>query len=129
MNTIEPTQATGIKIKINDEFVNDISVYSPPSTQINLDFLTPYIKNNAKTMILGDFNACSPFWHCLKYNSNGKTVENFIEQNSLVVKNNKNPTYKHSSNILDLIIATPKISDRIRNVNTKDRLRSPNSRF
>ncbi len=124
INPNQPTQSVGIKIKLNDEELVIISVYSPPNSQLNLDFLKEHIKYNTKTIVLGDFNACSPSWYCPNYNKSGHVMESFIEEGNLTIKNKPIPTYKHSNNILDLILSTPNISDRITELSITDKIDS-----
>ena len=45
-----------------------------------------------KIMILGDFNSHNPLWGSSKLDTNGRTVESFMENNDLALLNDKSPT-------------------------------------
>ena len=76
---------------------------------------------NAQILLNSDTNSRSVFWNELQSNPRGVVWENFIAKNSLVVLNKgNNVTYfrHNASSILDVAMATPKLSEYISNFQT-----------
>lgn len=89
--------------------------YIPPDTQIHLHDLQN-IKNQitGPCIFLGDFNAHNVLWGSTSLNVRGQIIENFIDNNDLIILNSNMPTHlnTHSGNtsIIDLAIVTPVLS-------------------
>ena len=69
-------------------------IYSPPrNNNLNLDLLNI----STSTIIMGDFNAASPNWGYNYYNSQGRTLEDFLSSNEmeLVYDPNDPKTFIH----------------------------------
>ena len=62
---------------------------------------------------MGDFNSHHTQWGCVDTNDKGRTIEEFITNQDLVLLNDKSSTYLHpatgSYSSLDLTICSPEI--------------------
>lgn len=90
------------------------SIYLSPSIPINLDDLNDLILNLPEPfIIIGDFNAHNTLWGSCNNNTRGRTIENFVNNNSLQILNTGGFTYLHPGHktfsAIDLAICSPSI--------------------
>lgn len=88
------------------------SIYIPPHTQVSVRDLEELVEQLPEPFILvGDFNAHSPFWGSPTTDGRGQTIEDFILTNNICILNTNNPTYCIPStgrmSWLDLALCSP----------------------
>lgn len=68
-----------------------------------------------KFIITGDFNAHNPIWGSHKTDAKGNTIEELIDEHSLTIKNEHEPTHLASSNgrltAIDVTLCTQQLAD------------------
>jgi len=103
--------ATGVEIKSIKTF-NVISAYIPPHQKFNETNLHNVIQFNSNTnsLVLGDFNSWSTLWGSPKNSQKGRTITNFLNNNSYILLNDKSPTHFSTHNTythIDISFCTP----------------------
>ena len=106
-------QATAVRISLH-KAVTLCSLYLPPNMHIPLHDLNDLIDQlPPPALIMGDFNAHSPFWGNASLDNRGKIVEDFVASKNLCILNSKMPTYLHpatgSKTSIDLTITHPSL--------------------
>ena len=106
-------QAVAVSISLN-KTITLCSVYLPPSSPIDIKKLDHLIDQLPRPFILmGDFNSHNTLWGCIDTNDKGRTIEEFLTKQDLVLLNDKSSTYLHpatgSYSSLDLTICSPGI--------------------
>ena len=106
-------QAIAVNISLN-KTITLCSIYLPPTLPIDIKKLDHLIDQLPKPFILsGDFNSHHTVWGCIDTNDKGRTIEEFITKQDLVLFNDKSSTYLHpasgSYSSLDLSICSPGI--------------------
>lgn len=105
-----------IKIKNNSDFIYLVNAYTPPESKSNYLFIEDIVKKYGdKVIIVGDLNATNKSWFCGSNNARGYALENIVNDNSLIVINNNQPTSKKSSNVIDLVISSTNFFEKISN--------------
>ena len=108
-----PLQAVAVRLTLH-KVTSLCSLYLPPSVAIDLNELEDFLQLPSPAIILGDFNAHSPFWGCRALDIRGKQIEDFISNNNLFLLNHKTPTYIHpatgSKSSIDLSIISSNIA-------------------
>ena len=95
-----------------------VNFYNPPDTAIHIDTLNEFLSQpcNKNIIILGDFNSHNPIWGSCKTDNNGTLLQDFMENNDLVLLNDGSPTrYDVARNIysaIDLSIVTSSIANK-----------------
>ena len=89
--------------------------YYNPCKKIEIEELNNMIQNvPGKLIILGDFNSHNPLWGSSKLDSNGRTVESFMEDNDLALLNDGSPTrldpHFGTYSMLDLSIVSKELA-------------------
>lgn len=106
-------RAISTKIKSNITFTV-INAYISPKDTITEHELHQLISNfNEAVLLLGDFNAWSPLWGSPSFNKAGRIVTNFIQNNNLLLLNDKSPTHfstRQTLTHLDLSICHPPLN-------------------
>ena len=113
-----PLTAIAAQITINST-LTICNIYVPPSRAIDQSLLQNlYQQLPQPCLIVGDFNAHNRLWDST-YQTNtdqrGRIMENFINNNNLILLNNGDPTRiqgPHESSI-DLSICSPRLSTEI----------------
>ena len=97
-----PIQAVAAEIKL--EFnLTVCNIYSSRSHQLSPSLLNDlYNQLPTPCLILGDFNAYSSVWNCTSTDSRGRSMEEFILANNLVILNDGAPTRTPFFTFLDL---------------------------
>ena len=108
-----PLQAVAMRISLH-KTISLCSLYLPPNSPFLLNELNDLISQLPKPVVLmGDFNAHSQLWGCRALDARGKTVEDFIAHNNLLLMNNKSSTYIHpatgTATSIDLTICDPRL--------------------
>lgn len=112
---LEGAEIQTMEIHMNNTKINMANIYIPPKAKVNRDNL-----NNLTTFmgdcafICGDFNAHSSLWEeKIVTNANGKTVEDWTENNNLIILNQGQPTWhcldSNKYSTVDLSIITPNL--------------------
>ena len=106
-------QAIALNISLN-KTITLCSIYLPPCLSINVRKLDQLIDQLPKPLISsGDFNSHHTLWGCIDTNDKGRTIEEFITKQDLVLLNHESSTYLHpatgSYSSLDLSIYSPGI--------------------
>ena len=119
INTIDNRNIEFQRIDIFDIFgkrgVTSIFNFYNPCKKIELADLKAMVGNiPGKMLILGDFNSHNNLWGSNKLDSNGKTVELFIEESDLALLNDGSPTrldpYHGTFSHLDLSLVSKELS-------------------
>ena len=105
-----------INIYLKDKKFTLINFYNPCTT-IPLDLLNSMLDNCLEEIIIvGDFNSHNRFWGSKKTDANGKKIEDFIEQNNLVLLNDGAGTRLNPQNgsksCIDLTISTKQFATK-----------------
>ena len=104
--------AQAIEIKSDVTFVI-INTYISPTDQISeRDLLTLISSINKPVLIMGDLNAWSPEWGSRTFNSRGQLISTFIENNNLMILNDKSPTHlstRSSLTNVDVSLSSPSL--------------------
>ena len=88
-------QALAIQIHIH-QLITVCTIYLPPNYLLQQHELNNLIMQlPTPFVILGDFNAHSPFWGRPDTNHRGQIIEDFITENCLCIVNNGDNTYFH----------------------------------
>ena len=102
---------SGFLLNSDSSKIAIFSIYSPPSIDtLNIRLFNYIINNFKKFIILGDLNALSKSWFCKTENAKGRQLNDLINEHSLVIMNNKTPTFRKSKNVLDLTICSKNIA-------------------
>ena len=88
------------------------SLYVPTNSNI-IELELDLIQLPKPFMLMGDFNSHNQIWGSRDTNERGRTIENFMNKNSLCLLNNKFPTYLHPAtgthSEIDLTLSDPTI--------------------
>lgn len=101
-----------IEIFDNSHKITFISIYTHPNSNTNFDFLAN-LATQKKVIITGDFNSLSSDWFCKSTNKRGKILSSLINNNKICILNNDVPTFRKSSNILDLALSSYDLANSI----------------
>ena len=106
-----------------------IAGYIPPQVHVNLQSWRNLVRNVVEPfIIIGDFNALHTCFGSFSINNNGKSLEEFVDEMNLTVLNDGHPTFfalpGRRSNVLDLVICSPTISQLIQCQTAEDTLGS-----
>ena len=108
-----------ITVHLNTSCVTVVNYYNP-CQRLNSDTLdsifSENLNNNKYLLILGDFNSHSPLWGSSSTDSNGRLIEQYIEDKNIILLNDGSGTRMdhHTGKIscLDLTLATPLLANR-----------------
>ncbi|RNA31655.1 AP-like endonuclease reverse transcriptase, partial [Brachionus plicatilis] len=102
----------GVNITIGkNEKLAIFTIYNSPSTVLNDETLHFINSHFPKFIIVGDLNSKSKTWHCIKENTNGEILENFINAPNCHVLNCEKPTFPRGNSIIDLTICSQNMYD------------------
>ena len=111
-------EAVAVEIIIGSNRINLCNLYLSNRHDLNIEEIeklilqlpTPYI-------IVGDFNSHNTLWGSHKIDCRGKTIENLINNNNLILLNDGSPTFFNSSNgktsAIDLTLCNSNIANYI----------------
>ena len=106
--------AVGVNVKIANQELTLISLYLPPSTEINVNALSSLLNTcDTPVLIMGDFNAHHQSWGCNSTSQRGKIISEFLEQHDIVYLENQTPIHRGGQvtySAIDLALATPRIA-------------------
>lgn len=124
INSTSDIEIIARKIDLGEKQITFVSYYVPPNQNILTNILETIVKNHENVIIVGDFNAKNELWYCKSMNQRGIQLEELIQQNNLCIHNDITPTFMRSNNILDLLVSTSDISNKIKNFNTNNDIQS-----
>jgi len=106
-------QATAVRVSLHRP-ITLCSIYLPPNTIVDITDLNALLAQLPSPVLLcGDFNAHSPLWGCSSLDIKGKICEDFMNNNNLLLLNNKTSTYLHSATgsrtSIDLSLCDPSL--------------------
>ncbi|CAF0801792.1 unnamed protein product [Brachionus calyciflorus] len=101
LSSTDQHELAAIEIFDNHQKIIFISIYVHPNSKTNFDFLENFLTQK-KIIITGDFNSQSLDWYCKSSNKRGEILNNLLNQNKICILNDDTPTFRKSSNILDL---------------------------
>lgn len=109
-----------IKVILNNQNFTFITFYLPPQEQLPSIKFFQTLSALPNLILCGDLNCKSKQWYSKSRNANGILLEQFIQQHNLTIVKNKKPTHYWSQtnklDILDLIITSPDINNKIINI-------------
>ena len=86
-------QAAAVSVTL-DRTYTVCSLYLEPGLQVSLQDLHELIDQLPSPFILvGDFNAHNPLWHCRRLDGRGKVVEELLSSRDVVLLNDESPTH------------------------------------
>ena len=112
------------RIYINNEEYYIINIYDR-NTHIDKDQYNMLLKY-PNSIIMGDFNAHHKLWGHQQSNKKGNDLLDLINDNNIVLHNDKSPThiYRHGTNVLDLTLTSSNIAHKFIWKNTNNFLGS-----
>ena len=124
-------EAITIRLKNTEDQVTITTIYIPPAFSINTSLLEN-IKNSADNVITtGDLNAKHTDSNCTKTDRWGMALKKALYNANLFIADNSLPTYRDSrtntSDIVDYVISSPAIFNKIQNLSLNSDLSSDHS--
>ena len=124
-------EAITICLKNNEDQIAISTIYIPPASSINTSLLEN-IKNSADNIIItGDLNAKHTDFSCTKTDRWGMALKNALDNADLFIDDNSIPTHRDSrtnaSDIIDYVISSPAIFNKIQNLSLNSDLSSDHS--
>ena len=117
-NHLSNIEAQLIKIHFEKESLYIVNFYNP-CKKLHPSILEPLLANvgdASGVILLGDFNSHNAMWGSPSTNQNGKTLENFIIDNNLMILNDGSGTRLDPRtgklSHLDITLASPQIANR-----------------
>jgi endonuclease/exonuclease/phosphatase family metal-dependent hydrolase len=107
MHTDYPSEQIPIQSKLEviavqitlEAKISICSIYIPNQTPFNSSDIDNIIKQLPKPFILlGDFNSHSEYWGSVTTDARGKTMEKILDDNTIALLNNGEPTRLNPSN-------------------------------
>ena len=128
----ESSELVGLKVEYNEVCFDFFSLYSPPSQIISYEFFISLETNKSDFVLVGDLNSKTESIGCKSQDPSGEVLNQILTDTSFVIHNNESPTYYQFRNeirmrkereqnipqyseILDLVISSANLSNRIRN--------------
>lgn len=108
----ENSEILSIEIELSNQKFHFISYYLPPNEMFKESILLK-INTLKNVIVCGDLNCKSQLWYCNEKNKNGDLLEKALDDTDLCLLNNNKATHKHG-NILDLLITSPNIADKLK---------------
>ena len=108
----EGIEEISITIKLHSQPLVITNVYNPPGNKIDKD-LYNQLTRSQNIFLLGDFNAHSALFGGTKTNEAGKDLEEIIDENNLIVLNDRSGTHiKQNGELsaIDITITNPQLS-------------------
>ncbi len=103
-----------IEICSANEKVTLLNAYTHPKSKTKYNFIENIMKlTSNKIICVGDLNATNIAWFCMSSNNRGKELEKLCSENNLIIANNDTPTSRKSTNIIDMIICSDRLINRI----------------
>jgi hypothetical protein len=97
-----------------NEKITLINCYTHPNSKTYYNFIHYLIKlKRNKVIFVGDLNATNILWYCPSTNNRGKALEKICSENNLIIANNQIATYRKSQNIIDLVITSDSLTNRV----------------
>lgn len=93
VDTPENIECIGVKIKLENSFINIFNIYQPPDIKIDFNIYKTFFETN-NSILTGDFNAKNPLWKCPKTNYNGEILAKLLENYNFIAINTGQPTYQ-----------------------------------
>jgi exonuclease III len=106
-----------IEITSKEEKITLLNAYVHPKSKTDFNFVSRIAKKNSNKMILvGDLNSTNISWSCNSTNTRGKRLETICSNNNLLILNSSTPTSRKSTNIIDMVISSEILFNRIEEV-------------
>lgn len=107
--------AVAVSSSFNGRKISFCSVYLKPQLRSIQTEITSIYSALASPMIIGgDFNSHSVTWGCVRTNTKGNQLEDFILNNQVSLLNDGSPTYLHpghgSLSAIDITLSSPALS-------------------
>ncbi|KAL1131217.1 hypothetical protein AAG570_010835 [Ranatra chinensis] len=104
------TETLGIKVILNKRSTPIINVYNPPNVVLKECLLRNLFDYGGTVIVFGDFNARHRLSHCIRKNTNGANMYDFVMNRGATLFAPERPTYmpshgKGSQSTLDLVLA------------------------
>lgn len=117
-HTIDGLQIVCIETKVNNSPIQICSIYAKPAHRITTQqWKAIYDQLNTNVIIAGDFNAHSVAWGSTRDSFEGNQLRQLVEDERLIVLNDRNPTtitqWNRLPAILDLTICSPVLAPSI----------------
>ena len=124
-------EAITIRLKNPEDQITITTIYIPPASSINTSLLEN-IKNSADNIIItGDLNAKHTDFNCTKTDRWGMALKKALYNADLFIADNSLPTHRDSrtntSDIIDYVISSPAIFNKIQNLSLNSDLSSDHS--
>ena len=124
-------EAITIRLKNTEDQVTITTIYIPPASSINTSLLDN-IKNSVDNIIItGDLNAKHTDFNCTKTDRWGMALKKALYNADLFIAYNSLPTHRDSrtntSDIIDYVISSPAIFNKIQNLSLNSDLSSDHS--
>jgi len=129
LNTQKNNEVETLAIELNysGKRILIISMYARPRSVLTFDSINDLMVKYNEIIILGDLNATHSNWYCKNKNKNGEILNQFLKKNALFIANSREPTFKRSTNIIDLCITSKKLINNIDNFHLVDKIDSDHS--
>lgn len=108
VETPDGIECIGIKIKLQNSFINIFNVYNPPDVKIDFNIYKVLFENR-NSIITGDFNAKNPLWKSPQTNFSGEILAKLLETYNFITLNTGQPTFqcpRGGHSILDLTLTS-----------------------
>jgi exonuclease III len=103
-----------VEISSSTEKITLLNSYTHPQSKTKFNFYDHIKKHNSNKIIwVGDLNATNIAWYCKSTNTRGKELEKVCFINNMMIVNSDCPTSRKSTNIIDMVICSEAIYDRI----------------
>jgi hypothetical protein len=105
-----------IAIEINsaNENITLLNSYVHPKSKSDFKFIDKILNLSSNKVIwVGDLNATNISWYCQSTSLRGKSLENICSEKDFLILNSDIPTSRKSTNIIDMIICSDTLFNRI----------------
>ena len=112
------TELQAVAVRVTFPFnLTVCSIYLPPNLRLNIDSLENLASQFAAPwVLLGDFNAHSPLWGSLRSDARGGELQEFFENQNIVILNDGSMTHLSAANrnesAIDISLASAGIATR-----------------
>jgi len=110
--SISDIEEITIEIRLHQQVIRIVNIYNPPNNDIDLQKYNQ-MALRPNTILLGDFNAHSTLFGGNITDKLGDTLEKFIDDNNLILLNDRTGTHikpNGDTTAIDLTIASPNLS-------------------
>ena len=124
-------EAITILLRNSQDSISISTIYIPPASTINTALLDNIKKTADNIIITGDLNAKHIDFNCTKTDKWGLVLKKALYNADLFTDNNSKPTHRdgrtNRSDIIDYIISSPAIFNKIQNLTLNNDLSSDHS--